>query len=74
MLILQKHLTFVTTINTQGKKKPLTGLPGSRFCTASQAPFLSGGSAPAEARLPLTPGAAFKAAHGEEEGSRMTGS
>lgn len=40
MLILQQHLTLVTTINTQGggKKKPLTGLPGSCFCTASQAP------------------------------------
>lgn len=73
MLILQKHLTFVTTINTR-EKKPLTGLPGSCFCTASRAPFPSGGSAPAEARLPLTPGAAFKAAHGEEKGSRMTGS
>jgi len=57
-----------------GEKKPLTGLPGSCLCAASQAPFPSGSSAPAEARLPLTPGAAFKAAPGEEEGSRMTGS
>lgn len=73
MLILQQHLTLVTTINTQGgkkkKKKPLTGLPGSCFCNASQA-----GSAPAQARLALTPGAAFKAAQGEGEQSKVTGS
>lgn len=36
----------MTTINTWGEKKPLTGLPGSCFHRASQAPFPSGGSAP----------------------------
>lgn len=76
MLILQQHLTLVTTINTQGggKKKKSHW----QVCLAPASALLprlplSSGSAPAQARLALTPGAAFKAARGEEEGSRMTG-
>lgn len=49
MLILKKHLIFATTINTRGGEKPLTGLPGSWLCNASQDP------PPAAAQLPKQP-------------------